>query len=96
MSNYELAVILNPDIDEEDVPQAMEKLSALVTKSGGEITETEHWGRRKLSYPIGHHAEGNYVVMRLGMEPGKTAELENGLNLGEDYLRHLLLRLDGK
>ena len=94
MRNYELTVIINPDIAEEDVPQTMEKLSALIAKNGGEITDTDQWGRRKLSYPIGHHAEGNYVMMKLGLEPDKTTELENDLNLAEDYLRHLLLKAD--
>ena len=94
MRNYELTIILNPDIAEEDVPQTMEKLSALIAKNGGEITDTEQWGRRKLSYPIRHHAEGNYVLMKLGLEPEKTIQLESDLNLVEDYLRHLLLRTD--
>ncbi len=94
MRNYELTIILNPDIAEEDVPQTMEKLSALIAKNGGEITDTEQWGRRKLSYPIRHHAEGNYVMMKLGLEPEKTIQLESDLNLVEDYLRHLLLRTD--
>ena len=94
MRNYELTIILNPDIAEEDVPQTMEKLSALIAKNGGEITDTEQWGRRKLSYPIKHHAEGNYVMMKLGLEPEKTTQFENDLNLVEDYLRHLLLRTD--
>ena len=93
MRSYELTVILNPDIAEEDVPQAMEKLSAVIAKRGGEITDTEHWGRRKLSYPIKHHSEGNYVMMKLGIEPEETAQLENDLNLAEDYLRHLLLKI---
>jgi small subunit ribosomal protein S6 len=94
LRNYELTVILNPDIAEEDVPQTMEKLSDLIAKNGGEITDTEQWGRRKLSYPIKHHAEGNYVIMKLGLEPEKTTQLENDLNIVEDYLRHLLLRTD--
>ncbi len=93
MHDYELTVILDPDIAEEDVPQAMEKLTALVAKSGGEVKETDHWGRRRLSYPIGRHAEGNYVMMRLGLEPDKAGELTANLNITAEYLRHLLLKL---
>ena len=94
MRSYELTVILDPDIAEEDVPQAMDKLTALIAKSGGDITETDHWGRRKLSYPIGRHGEGNYVLMKLGLEPERTTDLESSLNLAEEYLRHLLLRVE--
>ncbi len=91
MRHYELTVIVDPDIVEEDVPQVMDKLTALINKSGGEITETDHWGRRRLSYPIGKHAEGNYVMMKLDMNPDKTGELKTDLNIATEYLRHLLL-----
>ncbi len=93
MQSYELTVILDPGIAEDDVPQALEKLTALIEKNSGEITETDHWGRRRLSYPIMGHAEGNYVMMKLGIEPEKTIELDAGLNLVEEYLRHLLLKI---
>ena len=94
MRNYELTVIIDPGVAEEDVPQAMEKLTTKITNSGGNITDVNHWGRRKLAYPIEHHGEGNYVVMKLDFEPDKTVELEAGLNLADEYIRHLLVRLD--
>lgn len=93
MRNYELTVILAPTIAEEEVPQAMEKLQGLVAKNGGTITDTQHWGRRRLSYPIEHHAEGTYVTLKLGLEPEKARDLENSLNIAEEYLRYLLLRV---
>ena len=93
MRNYELTVIVDPDIAEEDVPQAIEKLTALIVKNDGNILETDHWGRRKLAYPIERHGEGNYVMMKLDLEPDKAKELEASLNLSEDYLRHLLIRI---
>ncbi len=93
MNNYELTVIIDPDIAEEDVPNAIEGISELVKKNGGEVSETNQWGRRKLAYPIGNHREGNYVIAKLELEPSKAAELEANLNLSETYLRHLLIRL---
>ena len=93
MQEYELTVILDPDILEEDVPQAMEKLNALIAKNGGDIIETDHWGRRRLSYPIKRHAEGNYVMLKMQMEPDQTSELESEMNITSDYLRHLLIRV---
>ena len=93
MNNYELTVIIDPDIAEEDVPNAIEGISDLVKKNGGEVSETNQWGRRKLAYPIGRHREGNYVISKLTLDPSKAAELEANLNLSENYLRHLLIRL---
>lgn len=94
MNSYELTVIIDPNIAEENVPQAMEKLTELVNKSGGVISQTDHWGRRKLAYPIKHHGEGNYVILKLGVDPSKAAELEANLNISETFLRHLLIKLD--
>ena len=95
MHSYELTVIMDPGIAEEDVPKTLEKVTALIVKNGGSVDEVDHWGRRKLAYPIAHRGDGNYVVMRLQLEPTETAELEASLNLSEDFLRHLLVRLDG-
>ena len=58
------------------------------------MQETDHWGRRKLAYPIQRHQEGNYVLTQLNMDPQKTGELERSLQISEEVLRHLLIRLD--
>ena len=93
MRSYELTVILDPNIQEDDVPQTMERLTALIEKSGAEIKEVNHWGRRRLSYPIEHHAEGNYVLFRLELEASRTKELQSSLNVFEGCLRHMLMRI---
>ena len=95
MNSYELTVIMDPDIAEEEVPQAIEKINELIAKSGGEVSETNHWGRRRLAYPIGRHGEGNYILLNLTMDPAKVVELEANLNMNETFLRHLIVKLDG-
>ena len=87
-------VIIDPEIAEEEIPQAMEKLTRLVAKGNGNVIATDYWGRRKLAYPIEHRGEGNYVLMQLEFDPQGTGEVEAGLNLAEEFLRHLLIRLD--
>jgi small subunit ribosomal protein S6 len=91
---YELTVVYNPEISEEDFPEAIEKVNQLVTQRGGEIIEVNHWGRRKLAYPINHLIEGNYVLTRLKLEPSSTKQLESILHASEEILRHLLVRLE--
>jgi small subunit ribosomal protein S6 len=51
------------------------------------------WGRKKLAYPIKNYTEGNYVLTLFKMDPKLTAELESSLELSEEILRHLLVRL---
>jgi small subunit ribosomal protein S6 len=85
---------MNPEIPEEDVPAAIERVSGAVTSRGGEIEEVQPWGRRRLAYPIDRHIEGNYVLSNIKLDPERTHELESGFMISEDILRHLLVRKD--
>ena len=93
MRDYELIVIISPDVGEEDIPGTIDKVSDFITSRGGDITEVDHWGKRKLAYPINRFREGNYVLSRFKFEPGMAAELEANLKISEEILRHLLVRL---
>jgi small subunit ribosomal protein S6 len=93
LRDYELVVIISPEVTDEDVPAALEKMSHFITDRGGTITEVNQWGRRKLAYPIQQFLEGNYVLTQFKIEPKMTAELEASLRLAEEFLRHLLVRL---
>lgn len=93
MRDYELVVIISPEVTDEEVPVTLEKMNQFITDRGGSITEVNQWGRRKLAYPIENFMEGNYVLTQFKMEPKQTAELEASLRLSEEILRHLLVRL---
>jgi len=93
LRDYELIVIVSPDVPEEELPSHVDKISEFITNRGGSVTEVERWGKRKLAYPINHFREGNYVLTRFKLEPGTTAELEANLRISEKILRHLLVRL---
>ena len=93
MRDYELIVIVSPEVPEEELPSHIDKISEFITNKGGSVTEVERWGKRKLAYPINHFREGNYVLTRFKLEPGTTAELEANIRISEKILRHLLVRL---
>lgn len=95
MHRYELVVIISPQVAEEELPDAVERLVRRpIEGQGGVCQEVNVWGRRKLSYPISTHREGNYVATQLQLDPQKAKELEQGLRISEEVLRHLLVRLD--
>lgn len=94
MRDYELIFILSPKIDEENIPGTVEKVSKLVTDRGGTIESVDHWGKRKLAYPIRRFSEGNYVSTHLKLKPTELTELETNLKLAEDVIRYLLVRSD--
>ena len=93
MRDYELVIIINPEVAEEEVVTTMEKVSRFITEKGGAVTEVNQWGKRKLAYPIKNFIEGNYVLTQFQIEPKLTAELEASLGLAEEVLRHLLVRV---
>jgi small subunit ribosomal protein S6 len=93
LRDYELVVILSPELAEEDLPAAIDRLSQLIVDRGGEVKDVDRWGRRKLAYPISKHLEGNYLVTQVRLEPDRTSDVEAGLRISEEVLRHLLIRV---
>jgi len=94
LHEYELIVVINPDIAEEDVSAAVERVTGAITTRGGEVDEVTAWGRRKLAYPIRKHVEGNYVLTNIRLDPARTHDLESSFLISDDILRHLLIRKD--
>jgi small subunit ribosomal protein S6 len=94
LRDYELIVIISPEVPEEEVPTNIDKIVEFITSKGGSITQVDRWGKRRLAYTINHFKEGNYVLTKFKIEPATTAELETNLRISEKILRHMLIRLD--
>jgi len=93
LRDYELVVVISPSVTDDEVSATMEKISQFISERSGSTTEVNQWGRRKLAYPIKDFTEGNYVLTQFKMDPQLTAELEASLELWDEVLRHLLVRL---
>ena len=94
MYDYEIALIIRPEIDEEGQGALIERFSELLTSAGGEVTEVENWGRRRLAYPIRKVQEGFYYFIQGKFSPSVLPELERTIKLNEDILRHMVVRTD--
>jgi len=94
LRDYELVVILSPEIEEQNIESSIEKLRQSITARGGEIVDTNHWGRRRLAYPIKRQLEGNYVISQIRLDPAEIPGLESGLRIAEEVLRHLVIKSD--
>jgi len=93
LRDYELVMIVSPELTEEQFEATVEKVKRFVTERGGVIADTERWGKRKLSYAIRRFAEGDYVLTKFKLKPALTRELEATLRISEEVLRYLLTRL---
>lgn len=91
---YELMVILNPEIDERQVGVNLEKFLKVITNDGGSIENIDVWGRRRLAYEIQKKTEGIYVVVNFTATSEATQELDRQLKLSELVMRTKVLRAE--
>ena len=93
MRNYELMVILDPELEERTIAPSLDRFLTVVTKAGGTV-KTEIWGRRRLAYEIKKQIEGIYAIVDVKAEPATVSELDRQLNLNESVLRTKVMRTD--
>lgn len=94
MRQYEMMVILDPEVEERTVQPSLEKYLTVITNDKGTVDKLDIWGRRRLAYPIQKKADGIYAVVNFTSESATAKELERQLNLNESILRTKLLRPD--
>jgi small subunit ribosomal protein S6 len=94
MRRYELMLVLRPDLPDDKVQAALERTARAIAAGGGQIVKQAPWGRRRLAYPIDHHREGSYYVILFEAPAVAIAELERGLLISEEVLRHLVTRVE--
>ena len=94
LRNYELVLIVSPQLNDESFDATIDKYSRFITGKGGTVEDTQRWGKRKLAYPIKHFGEGNYVLFKFRMKPAVSRELEANLRISEEIVRHLLVNMD--
>ena len=91
---YELMVILNPEIDERQVPATLDRFLKVITTDGGSIDNVDIWGKRRLAYEIQKKNEGIYAVVAFTATSAATQELDRQLKLSETVMRTKVLRAE--
>ena len=89
---YELMVILDPEIDERTVAPSLDKFLNVIRTDGGTVDKVDIWGRRRLAYEIKKKSEGIYAVVNFTATPATAAELDRQLGLNETILRTKIIR----
>ena len=96
MRQYELMVILDPDLEERTVAPSLDQFLGVIRKDGGTVDNVDIWGRRRLAHEIEKKSEGIYAVVDMKAEADSVKELDRQLNLTEAVLRTKVIRKDGK
>ena len=91
---YELMVILSPEIDERQVAPTLDRFLKVITNDGGSIDNVDIWGKRRLAYEIQKKTEGLYAVVAFTATSAATQELDRQLKLSEQVMRTKVLRAE--
>jgi small subunit ribosomal protein S6 len=92
MRRYELMLVFRPDAPDDRTSAIIDRTTRQITAAGGQIVKVAPWGRRRLAYPIDRHREGAYHIVVFEAPTTAIVELERGLLITEEVLRHLVVR----
>lgn len=94
MRRYELMLVLKPDLADDRIQATVDRATRLISGSGGQIVKVSPWGRRRLAYAIGQFREGSYHIVVFDAPPEAVVELERGLHITEEVMRHLVVHVE--
>lgn len=92
MNKYELAVVVNAKIEDDEREQVVEKVKALVERFGGKISDVDEWGKRRLAYEIQKMREGFYYFIHFESDAEVPGEIEQRIRIMDNVLRYLCVR----
>ncbi|MEN8241694.1 MAG: 30S ribosomal protein S6 [Chloroflexota bacterium] len=96
MRQYELALIIHPDLEEAAFKEMLDKVQEWIKSAGGKVLKVDLWGKKKLAYEIRKQTEGQYVFLATEMPPVFCSELEHNLGLQESVMRYMIIADDGE
>ncbi len=94
MRRYELMLLFRPDLEDDQLQAAVERVTRAIVNAGGGLTKISPWGKRRLAYPIQHHRDASYFLIHFEIQPSAVREIERGLLISEEILRHLVVVLE--
>lgn len=92
MNKYELALVVNAKIEDEERVAVVEKAKALIARFNGNVTEVEEWGKKRLAYEVQKMREGFYYFIQFEAEATCPAEVERRVRIMDNVLRYLVVK----
>jgi small subunit ribosomal protein S6 len=94
MRRYELMLLFRPDLEDDKLQSAVEKVTRAIVNAGGTLTKVSPWGKRRMAYDIQHFREASYFLLHFDIAPSAIRDIERGLLISEEILRHLVTVLE--
>jgi small subunit ribosomal protein S6 len=95
MKEYELTVLIHPDL-EADLETPLTKVRDIIKTAGGTIVREDNWGKKKLAYPIRREEFGIYIYMDVSLPADAPLKISNIFNITDEVLRYLLVTVNEK
>ena len=94
MNKYELAVVVNAKLEDEERAAVLERVKEYITRFGGTVIYVDDWGQRKLAYEIQKTSEGYYYFVHFEADGTVPGEIESRIRIMENVIRYLCVRQD--
>ncbi len=94
MNKYEMAVVINAKLEDEERAATLEKVKEYITRFGGVVTDVDDWGKRKLAYEIQKTHEAFYYFVHFESDGNAPAQIENRVRIMDNVIRYLCVRQD--
>ena len=95
MSNhYETVFILTPVLSADQAKETVANYKKMLQDAGAKIHNEEHWGMKKLAYPIQKKSTGFYQLFEFEAEGALIEKLEIQIRRDERVIRFLTMKMD--
>ena len=94
MNKYELAVVVSAKIEDEERAAVIEKCKALIERFGGQVTDVDEWGKKRLAYEVQKMKDAFYYFIHFEAESTAPVEIENRIRIMDNVIRFLCVRQD--
>ncbi len=94
MRRYELMLLLRPDLEDDRLQAAVEKVTRAIVNAGGSLSKVSPWGKRRLAYEIKNFRDASYFLIHFDIQPSAVREIERGMLISEEILRHLVTLIE--
>ncbi|MDD6806410.1 MAG: 30S ribosomal protein S6 [Lachnospiraceae bacterium] len=94
MHKYELAVVVSAAIEDDERAAVVEKCKALIERFGGQVTNVDDWGKKRLAYEVQKMKEAFYYFIQFDAESTAPAEIESRIRIMDNVVRYLVVRQD--
>lgn len=92
MKKYELCVVVTTKIEDEERAATIEKVKAIIERFGGNVTNVDEWGKRKLAYEVQKMKEAFYYFIQFDAEKTAPAEIESRVRIMDNVIRYLIVK----